>query len=432
VKIKMQTIQESQTKAKARRKVSLARTSGLILLSLGGISLVLSIVYASLISALIGLGLIFWGAILTYIQGEKYVKESVLNAVLMPYLTTLDRTLQELRYSGKGVYLPPVYLKNPEQSRVYILRLEETSLPSPDQIQKLEDESLNRSAQGLLLIPPGASLTALFEETLGTSFIRRDLPYLQQNLPKLLIEDLEIATSLRIVEGNSRLTHQINDSPGQIEARQDKIEVEIVTSTFKDVCRDARQLACLYAAVGCPLSSALACTFAKAIGKPIVIENQSTSEDGQQISISYRVLDQSIDPFGTEKSDHHIVLSATAMQAETPNAKQQQKSISHVMKHMRLSSLVTLILISSGLTIFAWVGWLVWYDMTTWSKDVITIFFGSRTGEAISLGVGMKVIYYFAAGVVLLLFGLIALLRRRRHRTNKTTTSIDRSGIAEE
>jgi hypothetical protein len=120
--------------------------------------------------------------------------------------------------------------------------------------------------------------------------------------------------------------------------------------------------------------------------------------------------------FRTEKSDfNHKEFFETPLHAEIPNAKQREKSISHLMDHMRLSSLVTLILISSGLTILAWVGWLTWYDMTTWSKDAIAIFFGSRTGEAMSLGIGMKAIYYFVASVVLLLSGLIKLLRRRRH-----------------
>ncbi len=67
-----------------------------------------------------------------------------------------------------------------------------------------------------------------------------------------------------------------------------------------------------------------------------------------------------------------------------------------------------------GSIILVWVGWLVWYNMTTLGKDIALIFFGSRTGEAISLGIGMKVIHYFLIGLVLLLSGLLTLLRRRR------------------
>jgi len=79
----------------------------------------------------------------------------------------------------------------------------------------------------------------------------------------------------------------------------------------------------------------------------------------------------------------------------------------------RLLNLSGLFLAAFGLFILAWVGWLTWHDMTTWGKDIAQTFFGSRTGEAISLGIGMKVIYYFSAGLALFLLGLFTFLRRR-------------------
>ncbi len=66
-----------------------------------------------------------------------------------------------------------------------------------------------------------------------------------------------------------------------------------------------------------------------------------------------------------------------------------------------------------GLIILAWTGWLIWYDMTWWSKDIILIFFGSRTGEPCSLGIGMKVFNYFLIGLILPLSGLVISSRRR-------------------
>jgi len=79
----------------------------------------------------------------------------------------------------------------------------------------------------------------------------------------------------------------------------------------------------------------------------------------------------------------------------------------------RLLNLSGLFLAAFGLIILAWVGWLTWYDMTTWGKDIAHIFFESRTGEAISLGIGMKVMYYFSIGLALFLLGLFTFLRRR-------------------
>jgi len=78
-----------------------------------------------------------------------------------------------------------------------------------------------------------------------------------------------------------------------------------------------------------------------------------------------------------------------------------------------LPNLAGLFLVAFGSVILVWVGWLTWYDMTSWGKDIALIFFGSRTGEAISLGIGMKVIYYFLIGLAFFLSGLVTFLRRQ-------------------
>jgi len=78
-----------------------------------------------------------------------------------------------------------------------------------------------------------------------------------------------------------------------------------------------------------------------------------------------------------------------------------------------LPNLASLLLIAFGSVILLWVGWLTWYDITTWGKDIAFIFFGSRTGEAIGLGIGMIVLDYFLIGLALPLAGYIIFLRRR-------------------
>ncbi len=78
-----------------------------------------------------------------------------------------------------------------------------------------------------------------------------------------------------------------------------------------------------------------------------------------------------------------------------------------------LPNLACILLIVFGAITLAWVGWLTWVDITVWGKDIPLIFFGSRAGESISLGVGMKVIYYFLVGLTLLLSGALASLRIR-------------------
>ena len=53
------------------------------------------------------------------------------------------------------------------------------------------------------------------------------------------------------------------------------------------------------------------------------------------------------------------------------------------------------------------------YDIIIWNKNIALIFFGSRTGQAISLGIGIKIIHYFLIGIASFLSGTLTYLRRR-------------------
>ena len=78
-----------------------------------------------------------------------------------------------------------------------------------------------------------------------------------------------------------------------------------------------------------------------------------------------------------------------------------------------LPHLIVLTLLTFGVLVLAWVGHLTWNDISVWNKDIGTIFFGSRTGEQISLGIGMAVIHYFLIGVSLFAAGLLLFIRNR-------------------
>lgn len=78
-----------------------------------------------------------------------------------------------------------------------------------------------------------------------------------------------------------------------------------------------------------------------------------------------------------------------------------------------LPHVIVLSFVGCAAAILAWVGWLTWLDITNWGKDLGTIFFGSRTGEAISLGVGMTVLHYFLIGILFLSLGVILFIRNR-------------------
>jgi hypothetical protein len=71
-------------------------------------------------------------------------------------------------------------------------------------------------------------------------------------------------------------------------------------------------------------------------------------------------------------------------------------------------------LFATAALVLVWVGYLIWNDISFWNKDIGTILFGSRSGEAISLGIGMTVINYVLIGVSLFTAGLVFFLRNRK------------------
>lgn len=251
-----------------------AKVAGWITLCLGILSLVTSVIYDSQILAFIGLGLTFWGIILTYIKTEDYIKESLLNATSLSTLATLNQIIEELDYKEKAIYLPPKYLENPENNRAYIPKTKISKLPTPEQIQAKEDKLFIENPQGILVTPPGSELARLFEKTLETSFTRVDLQYLQLNLPKLFIDELEIAQNL------------------DINVETSKIYVKIEKSVYQSLTKEIMKFSKLYENLGCPLSSAIACALAKATGKPVTIEKQKINEENKTIEIEYNIIEE--------------------------------------------------------------------------------------------------------------------------------------------
>ena len=272
------------------RKASMPKIASWAMLGLGAASLLASIFYTSSILAFIGLGLLFWAAILIYIQPEEYTKKVLLDSSLLPSLATLNQIMHELDYKGKPIYLPPKYLKDPETSKAYISKQKDGKPPTPELTLEQENRLFIKNPQGMLLTPPGAELTKLMERTVGTSFTKVDLEYLIQNLPKLFIEDLEIAENLEIQTKLNTLAKKIDDSVSLIQTKEDIIHVKITNSIYKDTCKEVEKLPNIHGTIGCPLCSAIACALTKATGKPITIEKIETSEDGKTIEATFRVL----------------------------------------------------------------------------------------------------------------------------------------------
>lgn len=245
---------------------------GLLLLSCGILLLIVSILSEASILAFVGLGLTFWGALFLFLRSERYVKSKLLDPTMASTLETLSRILTELGYKGKAVYLPPKYLTDLKSGLVYITERENVrNLP----LEEVSEENIfATNPAGIQIKPPGLSLTNLFEEELGTDFMRADLKYLRDNLPKLFIENLEIAQGLEI---------NMNDN---------LVNIKIKDSVYTDFCRQAEKFSNLCNSIGCPLCSSIAIALTRATGKSVVIEECGYSEDDKTINVQYRVLEE--------------------------------------------------------------------------------------------------------------------------------------------
>jgi hypothetical protein len=244
----------------------------LTMLTLGLVSLMLSLVNGSTVLALIGLGLIIWGALLWYVVPTKHVTLGLLTATTSSPLVSVEMLLASAKPEGKGIYLPPKYLKDLESSIVFVPSKAHGTFPIPEQVDEQAVDS--KGWKGIFLVPTGFSLSKLFEEQLEMPFTGISLADLQAKLPNLLVEELEIAEH------------------AEIDAQLDTVTVKLNEHIFSQLCEETRRLKTTHESIGCPISSAIACALAKATGKPITIEKEQQTQNGKTTEIQYRILEE--------------------------------------------------------------------------------------------------------------------------------------------
>jgi len=226
----------------------------LVLIANGTAAISMSIVYSSSILTIVGLGLLFWGITFAYVTTEEHVKKVLLETSVSSQMMALSRMLKTLGFEGNPIYLPPGYFGNSSTYGVYVQKSGAAILPTPKMIPENEPNFLfefieNPSA--VLMTSPGAELAQLFERTLKIDFNRVDLAYLEKNLPRLIVEELEIAQNF------------------EMKIEKDKVRVNIIGSAYSIPNVESQQPS-IWSLFGSPLSSAVASSLAKAAGKPVM------------------------------------------------------------------------------------------------------------------------------------------------------------------
>ena len=232
----------------------------------GGLSLILAVVFTSTVLAFIGLGLTFWGALLLFIRPRHYVRSDLMDSTALSSLTTIDRMITSLGYTQKGVYIP---VDNAEKAVVFIPAQPLKKIPNLDLVGK---QTFLKDPEGIAMVPPGLALANLFERELKVKFSDWSLQKMMEQLPKLLIENLEMVQDCTIkIDG-------------------DKVNFTFVESVYSEFCSRLRDSTKICSSLGCPMCSAMACVLAEVTHRPVEFDKDKYTTDGGTVESSYHLL----------------------------------------------------------------------------------------------------------------------------------------------
>lgn len=236
----------------------------------GIVATILSITLSSYIMGFMGLALIFLAVISLYIRPAGYVQAVSLTYTASVLLRIADRLLNAHNIQGKGVYLPPLLIKDLKDGLVFVNSDSSIKVPRPGELA--EGKVFTENPKGICLTASGLGLTNLFEEKLGRSFTEVSLEYVLEKLPELFTDVLEIAETF------------------EISSDQDSVSVKAEGSIFFDVCKQARESLVNCSSYGCPFCSSIAIAIARCLGKPILAEKSEFSNKNKSLEIVYRII----------------------------------------------------------------------------------------------------------------------------------------------
>jgi len=257
-----ETLSESHLLSRQRRTTTIV---GYFLLGVGMVALVAAIVLGSSIAAFVGLGLTLWGLLAFFVQPNKYVKSDLMNATAISSLRTIDKMMVGMGYREKGVYISAT---DSDKAVVFVPSEPFSAIP---EVSGVEDKVFLSQPEGLLVPPPGLALATLIENKLGFKLRNCGIEALIEALPKVLVEDLEIVKDV------------------EIEKTGDTVRFRLYGSIYSDFCTEVRDTS-RRCGLGCPMCSALASILTIATGKPVIYEEDRTSEDHKLTESVYQLV----------------------------------------------------------------------------------------------------------------------------------------------
>lgn len=224
------------------------------------------------IAAFIGLGLTFWGAVLTLTRNGKHVESSILDATARSSYSTIDRIFNDLKYNGQGYYLPacprdvllPDYLRNLKEPVVYISERFDWKL-SIDELAS--GKMFSAKNHGFFISSPGSGILYEIEKQLKQDLSNVNPADLAEVLPKCLSENLNLVR-------NAEMT--LTPTGANFKA------VGIIYDALYNSETKPRSVGIL----GCPVVSAVASALAKSTGKTVIVKEQTTLP-GNSVNVTF-------------------------------------------------------------------------------------------------------------------------------------------------
>jgi hypothetical protein len=268
-----------------------------LLFLISGITLfVLSFLLNSQIICVIGLGLIFWGALFLLITPLKYVEGSFLITSTLPAYMTIDRMLKDLNPKNEAYNIPacprnvclPEHLKGLRETVTFIPAEHSTEMEKVNEAEDAtadkflfenpkellvsiaRDKFLIENPKGLLITSPGIGLLDKIEQKRNTDLTKIPPRELDEILPSLLNE-LYLAKEIVMTTNENNVTLHIQDS------------------LYKNLYSQKYNLKSIKL-IGCPIVSAVACAIAESTGKPTLIQKIKTTSDDKTITATFKII----------------------------------------------------------------------------------------------------------------------------------------------
>ena len=260
----------------ARKPNATSKRASILFLTSGVFSLVASIYTGSTTLSLVGLGLVFWGALFLLISPRKRVDARLVYDSVLVLYSNVDRIINQFNYKGKGYYIPPypkeIYLPEHfsglKDTLVFISAKAKFDFPSIEELAK--SNFLLKNQKGILVNPPGLGFLSCIEKNLRIDYDKTTLSELAETLPRTILTNLDIAEDIEITIKNNQIKLLITKS---------------LYENLYNIQNKSRSLELL----GCPIASVVACVLVKATGIPVTIQTYKKSPDGLTTQVEFNI-----------------------------------------------------------------------------------------------------------------------------------------------